>query len=89
VASFGLSTPDGELSQDILLSEAWTTVQLPFASFVSDPEGTTPTLTTNGANIGAFRVTVNNTYIEEPVGSGTWVPVPAPYSVAIDNLAFY
>jgi hypothetical protein len=84
-ASFSLSTAEGDFSQEFLLSEAWTTVQLPFASFVSDTAG----LTTNGANIGGYAVRVNNTYVEEPVGSMTFVPVPAPYSIAIDNVAFY
>lgn len=78
IAIFAFDPGDGDyFAQEFTMSEDWSTVELPFASFTRTSGGTT-----DGSVIAAMALTAGVNY---PTGS----PEPAPYEVSIDNFGFY
>lgn len=69
------------------VTDAWTEVKVPWASFtVGDAAGTV--VTPDGSNITQVQFAVELEWIPGADGV-TYEPVPAPYELAVDTVSFY
>jgi hypothetical protein len=73
-------SPEGSVpTVELTITLDWQQFSIAWADFTPAPN----TSTISGINIG-----LNLTWVEEPVGSGTWVPVPGAQTFVIDDVAF-
>jgi hypothetical protein len=68
------------------VTTAWTQVKIPWTSFTAGNAAGT-TVKPDGRNITQFQVGVDLNWM--PDAAGVYQPVPAPYDVTMDTLAFY
>jgi len=68
------------------VTDTWTQIQVPWASFTPGNAAGTP-VTPDGRNITQIQFGV--ALIWGPDASNTYVPMPAPYELVIDTLTFY
>jgi hypothetical protein len=73
---------------NVALSADWTLVQIPWASFTSGTGLAGSAVPATGARITGLMVSALYDW-QDPNGTGTWAPVPAPFEIQIDNLGFY
>jgi hypothetical protein len=68
------------------LTDTWTEIKAPWDAFKpGDAAGTV--VTPDGSNVIQFQFGVELSWVEGD--DGVYVPVPAPYELAVDTLAFY
>jgi len=68
------------------VTDTWTKVQVPWSSFTAGSAAGTA-VTPNGRNITQLQFGVGLNWVSD--ASGAYVPVPAPYELVVDTLAFY
>jgi hypothetical protein len=74
-------------SASIPITQTWTLLQLPWASFTGGSSGTGAAIVPNGDNvIGALFIA---SLVYAPDGSGNYVAQPGTYDVALDDIGFY
>jgi hypothetical protein len=66
----------------------WTLVTVPWAMFTAGRGAAGAAVVPNGDEITGISFGVGINYVENPVGSGTYVPEPGSFEIAIDSLAF-
>jgi hypothetical protein len=71
------------------VTDAWTSVQLPFASFEDGMASTGVSVAATGDTIIGFTFGIGLVWEEDSSNPGTWIPVPAPFELVVDDLAFY
>ncbi len=72
----------------VALSADWTLVQIPWASFTGGMGLAGSAVAATGARIiGLLMIALYNW--QDPSGTGTWTPVPAPFEIQIDDVGFY
>jgi len=68
------------------LTTTWTKVSVPWASFTAGNAAGTA-VRPDGKNISQLQVAIDLNWM--PDANGVYAPVPAPYELAVDTLAFY
>jgi len=68
------------------LTATWTKISVPWASFTAGNAAGTA-VRPDGKNISQLQVAIDLNWM--PDAAGVYMPVPAPYELAIDTLAFY
>lgn len=76
-------------SSTFALSAEWTLVQIPWGALTPGTAATGVSVPATGDEITGMAFNMQMVYVEEPVGSGTWVPTPAAFDLQIDDLGFY
>jgi hypothetical protein len=76
-------------STTFALTTAWTLVQIPWGGLTAGMAATGMPVPATGDEITGMAFNMQMVYVEEPVGSGTFVPTPAAFDLAIDDLGFY
>jgi hypothetical protein len=66
----------------------WTLVTVPWAMFTAGRGAGGVAVTPTGDEITGISFGVGVNYVENPVGSGTYLPEPGSFEIAIDSLAF-
>lgn len=73
----------------VTLSDAWTVVQIAFSELMNIPDGETTGPSATGDNITGLNIGADMVWVESSEGADDWHPEPAPYSIQVDDLAFY
>jgi hypothetical protein len=68
------------------VTTTWTKIQAPWTGFTAG-NAAGPAVAPDGRNISQLQVGVDLNWVTD--ATGAYVPVPAPYDVSIDTLAFY
>jgi hypothetical protein len=76
-------------SSTFALSAEWTLVQIPWGALTPGVAATGVSIPATGDEITGMTFNMQMVYVEEPVGSGTWVATPAAFDLQIDDLGFY
>jgi len=76
-------------SSTFALTAEWTLVQLPWGALTPGVAATGVSIPATGDEITGMTFNMQMVYVEEPVGSGTYVPTPAAFDLQIDDLGFY
>jgi hypothetical protein len=76
-------------SAEFEVTDAWTLVQLPWSSFTDGTAAAGVSVSATGNEITGFTINVNLEWIENPDNADEWIPAPAAYELAVDDLSFY
>jgi hypothetical protein len=92
-AGGGTCTPAGAMgcagpSYTFPLTADWTQISVPWATFMPGRGASDVAVMANGDEITGMSFGVGMNYVENPVGSGTYLPEPGAFEIAIDNIAF-
>lgn len=76
-------------SSTFALTADWTLIQLAWGALTPGVAATGVSVPATGDEITGMTFNMQMVYVEEPVGSGTYVPSPAAFDLQIDDLGFY
>jgi hypothetical protein len=74
---------------DFSVTDAWTTVRLPFAGFKPGRAAAGAVVPATGDEITGFAIALGLEYAQDEANPGSYVPLPAPIELFIDDVSFY
>jgi len=70
------------------VTDTWTQIQIPWASFTKGDAAGTP-VTPDGSNIWQIQFDIGLNWVPGPTDGGAYVPVPGAYKLDVDTITFY
>jgi hypothetical protein len=70
------------------VTATWTEIKAPWSSFKAG-SAAGASVKPDGRNIVQIQWDIGLAWVDNDAGTGTYVPVPAPYELVVDTVAFY